>query len=58
LDALWEEGLLPVVTLASKEKFESVVEYAERVAADIADLLYDLKRGYHRDQPRIYVPRR
>jgi hypothetical protein len=53
----WREGHLPVLTLANKAKFEHRRRYAERVATDIAELLFGLAQGDYRDQSRIYVPR-
>jgi hypothetical protein len=53
----WRTGHLPVLTLASKGRFEREPAYAERVAASVADLLFGIAEGHFRDQPRIYVPR-
>ena len=52
----WHEGHLPVLTLANKGKFERSVDYAERVAADITELLYSIFCENNRNSPRIYVP--
>lgn len=53
----WRMGHLPVLTLASKRKFEEKSEYAKRVAIDIAEILFGIAQGEYRDQPRIFVPR-
>lgn len=53
----WKPGDLPVLTLADKAKFEQMADYRERVAADIADLLFGIVDGEFRDCARIYVPR-
>jgi hypothetical protein len=53
----WRNGHLPVLTLASKGRFERDLVYAERVAADVAELLFGLAEGQYLDQQRIYVPR-
>src|SRR3954454_5385694 len=47
----WQPGKLPVLTLASKTKFEHVPAYAIRVATDIAELLLGISHGEYRDQP-------
>jgi hypothetical protein len=52
----WREGHLPVVTLANKGKFDHSVDYAKRVAIDVAELLFGIYQGQYRDQRRIYVP--
>jgi hypothetical protein len=36
----------------------NVQEYAERVASDVAELLFGIAEQQYRDQPRIYVPLR
>jgi hypothetical protein len=53
---MWTEGLLPVLTLANKGRFEHNRAYAERVAADVAELLFGIAEQQYRDRPRIYVP--
>ena len=53
----WRPGGLPVLTLANKARLERDREYGERVATEIAELLFGLSQGDYRDQPRIYVPR-
>lgn len=53
----WQDGNLPVLTLANKDKFESEAEYARQVASDIAELLFGIAHGEYCGQPRIYVPR-
>jgi hypothetical protein len=52
----WITGCLPVVNIANKSKFSHDREYRTSVAAQIADLMFDLAQGKKRDQPRIYVP--
>jgi len=52
----WQPGQLPVLTLASKPRFERSPEYASQVAVDIAELLFGIVQGEYRDRPRIYVP--
>jgi hypothetical protein len=53
----WRDGLLPVLTLANKGKFENSAVYAARVAEDIADVLVSVFHDEVRDRPRIFVPR-
>ncbi len=52
----WREGLLPVLTLADKRKFETSETYAVKVAQDVAELLVVAFVDQIRDQPRIFVP--
>jgi len=52
----WKEGHLPVLTIAKKVRFENDRNYAERVANDIANLLFGIACEEYRDQPRIWVP--
>jgi hypothetical protein len=53
----WQIGCLPVLTLSDKGKFEHDRAYANRVAADIADLLFGIaQEEQYRDRPRIWVP--
>jgi hypothetical protein len=54
----WRVGHLPVLTLASKSRFENSPAYATHVVSDLAELLFGISQGDYRDQPRIYVPRR
>ena len=54
----WEDGLLPVLTLANKTRFEHERAYTERVATDVAELLFGIAEQQYRDRPRIYVPLR
>ncbi len=54
----WQPGRLPVLTLASKGRFEHSRAYAERVTADVAELLFGVAHLEYRDQSRIYIPRR
>ncbi len=53
----WRHGQLPVLTLSNKARFEREREYSEKVATDVAELLFGIKQQEFRDQPRIYVPR-
>jgi hypothetical protein len=53
----WAPGKLPILTLADKPQFDRGAAYRERVAADVADILFGLKYGDYRDQDRIFVPR-
>jgi hypothetical protein len=57
LDDAWKPGKLPILTLADKQQFDRSAVYRERVAADVADLLFGLKYGEYRDRDRIFVPR-
>ncbi len=52
----WKVGLLPVLTLSNKNRFEHSRAYAERVAKDIAELLFGIVHGEYHDQSRIFVP--
>lgn len=53
----WQMGCLPVLTLSDKGRFEQDRLYADRVAADVADLLFGIaQEQQYRDQPRIWVP--
>jgi hypothetical protein len=52
----WQEGHLPVLTLANKGKFEHSESYATRVATDVATLLFSTFQENVRNQPRIFVP--
>lgn len=47
----------PVVTIANKSEFENNAEYRDRVANDVADLLFGILDGQFCDRDRIYVPR-
>jgi hypothetical protein len=53
----WRIGHLPVLTLANKSKFETSASYAQKIAIDVAELLFGIAFGEYHDQPRIYVPR-
>lgn len=53
----WRMGCLPVLTLANKERFDTSAGYAQRVAIDVAELLFGIVHEEYRDQPRIFVPR-
>ena len=57
LSESWRRGQHPVQTLANKGRFEHSREYAERVARDVAELLFGIAQGEYRDRDRIYVPR-
>jgi hypothetical protein len=52
----WQEGHLPVLTLANNGKFENSETYATRVAKDVAELLVVAFVDEIRNQPRIFVP--
>lgn len=52
----WQEGQLPVLTLANKGRFENSAEYATRVANDVANLLFSMFHENVRNQLRIFVP--
>jgi hypothetical protein len=53
----WRPGNFPVLTLASKDRFENVPEYVGRTSEDLATVLFDLlDNGHLTQQPRIYVP--
>lgn len=56
LDDSWTEGCLPILTLSKKARFERDRTYAQRVAADVAELLFGIAEQQYRDRPRIYVP--
>ncbi len=56
LTVSWRLGQLPVLTLSNRDKFKRDRGYAERLAADVAELLFGMALGQDRDQPRIYVP--
>jgi hypothetical protein len=53
---LWKPGDLPVLTLASKQRFEREREYAFQVATDVTEVLFGVYYREYLDQPRIYVP--
>jgi hypothetical protein len=53
----WRAGGIPVLTLANKSTFDHSRAYAERVATDVAELLFGIEHGEYRDQARIFVPR-
>jgi hypothetical protein len=52
----WQEGHLPVLTLANKGRFEHSEIYATKVATDLANLLYSILHDNVRNQGRIFVP--
>jgi hypothetical protein len=52
----WEDGNLPVITLANKGRFENDASYAELVVDQLAGILVDSSDGKCCDRPRIYVP--
>ena len=55
----WQDGHLPVLTIANKDRFEHDLHYAAVVARDAADIIYGLLHTEeNRDQPRIFVPRK
>jgi hypothetical protein len=53
----WQTGHLPVLTISNMGKFEHSPEYAQRVAKDVADLMFGIAQQEYRDQGRIFVPR-
>jgi hypothetical protein len=54
---MWRIGLVPVLTLSSKGRFEHDREFAMRVAIDIAEVLFGIVQEQdYLDRPRIYVP--
>ncbi len=57
IEDCWQEGQLPILTLANKGKFENSETHATKVAEDVADLLVSVFYDGIRDQPRIFVPR-
>jgi hypothetical protein len=59
LNDSWQVGNLPVLTLSNKRRFENHRSYADRVAEDIATILFGIVADEEFcDQPRIYVPLR
>ena len=52
----WAFGALPVLTVSDKRRFSRDDDYADAVAADVADILYGLPDGEYRYAPRIFVP--
>jgi hypothetical protein len=52
----WQEGQLPVLTLANKGQFEHSEWYATRVASDVATLLFSTFNENVRNQSRVFVP--
>lgn len=56
LDDSWNDGHLPVLTLSSKRRFEEDRGYSDRVATDVAEVLFGIEQKQYLDQPRIYVP--
>lgn len=52
----WQEGHLPVLTLANKGRFEHSESYATLVANDVANLLFSILHENVRNQARIFVP--
>lgn len=57
LDDSWQPGCLPLITLANKIEFEHSTNYRQRVAVDVAELLFGVAMGDYCDESRIYVPR-
>jgi len=53
----WQVGNLPVLTLADKARFERDRAYGERVASEIAEILFGIREGEYRDSQRIFIPR-
>jgi hypothetical protein len=57
LSDTWQIGLLPILTLSNRGRFEHDREYGERVASDVAEILFGIvQEQNYRDRPRIYVP--
>ena len=57
LRAEWRPGLLPVLTLGNKDRFDRDPAYVERVAWDVAEGLIDLAGGFAAPvTSRTYVP--
>ena len=57
LEEKWKAGDLPIITLSDKQSFQKNNNgYSERVALDVAEVLFGVKLGEYRNQPRIYVP--
>jgi hypothetical protein len=57
LSDTWQMGLLPILTLSNRGRFEHDREYGERVASDVAEILFGIvQEQNYRDRPRIYVP--
>ena len=57
LSDTWKTGLLPVLTLSSKGRFEHDRDYAQRVASGVAEILFGIvQEQQYCDRPRIYVP--
>lgn len=54
----WKVNDLPVLTVSDKNRFENDRVYGERVAADVADILFGILEQEFLDQPRIFIPRR
>ena len=52
----WQEGHLPVLTLANKGRFERSESYAAKVANDVANVLFNTLHENVRNQPRIFLP--
>lgn len=50
------QEFFPVATLGSKSKFENDTTYAERVAVDVADILFALADGPSNAAARVFVP--
>lgn len=53
----FETGQLPVITLANKRRFETDRDYADLIAREVADILFDIAVFEYQAPPRIYVPR-
>ena len=57
LSDTWRTGLLPILTLSSKVRFEHDRSYAERVASGVAEILFGIvQEQRYCDRPRIYLP--
>ena len=54
---LWKPGDLPILTVASKPRFEQDRIYADRVAEGVAEYLFGIRQeGKYRDRPRAFLP--
>jgi hypothetical protein len=56
LSGSWRVGHLPVLALSSQDRFKRDRVYAERVAADVAEILFGILDEQYLNRPRIYVP--
>lgn len=54
---LYRLGDLPVITVANKREFEGNAHYADQVAQEVADLMFEIATQNFQAPPRVYVPR-